>query len=85
MAFVSTASLQTFAMIPTCVLGGVLGQWLGPRLSLLFIAPFFSAGFGCQAAAHDEVLLLFGRFLCGLAGGLACGPTAVNSNYCYFY
>ena len=72
------ASLQTFAMVFTCVLGGIMGQQFGRKLSLLLIAPLFSTGFICQAAATDQGLLLFGRFVCGVAGGLACGPTGVR-------
>ena len=72
------ASLQTFAMVFTCVIGGFMGQQFGRKLSLLLIAPLFSTGFICQAAATDQELLLFGRFVCGVAGGLSCGPTGVS-------
>ncbi len=69
-------------MIPTCVLGGWMGHALGRRMSLPLIAPVFSAAFVCQALANDVVLLQFGRFLCGAAGGLACGPVAVSGRLC---
>ena len=72
------ASLQTFAMIPTCVFGGVLGQYIGRKVSMLVIAPIMAAGFICQAAAQDVVLLQFGRIIVGAAGGTLCGPTGVT-------
>ena len=65
-------------MIPTCVLGGWLGGWLGCRVALMLVAPLFSLGFALQAAAWDFTILIFGRILCGVAGGMACGPTAVG-------
>ncbi|XP_059095673.1 facilitated trehalose transporter Tret1-2 homolog isoform X2 [Tigriopus californicus] len=64
-------------MIPTCVLGGVMGHKWGRKHALLTISPIFSMGFLCQAFAQDVVMLIFGRFLTGCASGLACGPTAV--------
>ena len=71
-----SASIPTFATIPTCVLGGIMGHHFGRRSSLLMIAPLYFTGFMCQAVAPDVSLLLFGRFVTGAAGGLAssiCG------------
>ena len=60
------------------LVGGMLAHHLGSRLSLQLIAPLFATGFMCQAAASEAILLQFGRLVCGAAGGLACGPTAVR-------
>ncbi len=65
-------------MIPTCVVGGLLGQWLGRKTSMLAIAPVMAAGFVCQAAANDVALLLFGRIVVGAAGGTLCAPVGVS-------
>ena len=54
------ASLPTFATIPTCIFGGLMGQAFGRRLSLLLVAPIFVASFICQAVAQDVVLLQCG-------------------------
>ena len=72
------ASLPTFATIPTCVFGGLMGQAFGRRLSLLLVAPIFIASFICQAMAQDVALLQFGRLLAGIAGGLCSAPVAVK-------
>ena len=72
------ASLPTFATIPTCVFGGLMGQAFGRRLSLLLVAPIFIASFICQAMAQDVALLQFGRLLAGIAGGLCSAPAAVK-------
>ena len=79
------ASLPTFATIPTCIFGGLMGQAFGRRLSLLLVAPIFVASFICQAVAQDVVLLQFGRLLTGLAGGLVSAPAAVMKFYPFFY
>ena len=71
------ASLPTFATIPTCIFGGLMGQAFGRRLSLLLVAPIFIASFICQAVAQDVALLQFGRLLTGLAAGLVSSPAAV--------
>ena len=71
------ASLPTFATIPTCIFGGLMGQAFGRRLSLLLVAPIFIASFICQAVAQDVALLQFGRLLSGLAAGLVSAPAAV--------
>ena len=71
------ASLPTFATIPTCIFGGLMGQAFGRRLSLLLVAPISITSFICQAVAQDVVLLQFGRLLTGLACGLVSAPAAV--------
>ena len=76
---ITTASLQTFATIPTCMLGGFLGEYLGRRMVCCFISPLFLAGFLCMALAPDIYLLFFGRILGGLAIGLGSSPAGVRS------
>ena len=48
------ASIPTLAMIPASVLGGIVGQWLGRRTSMLLLAPFSIAGFACQVKFQFE-------------------------------
>ena len=43
------ASLMTFATIPTCLLGGVLGEYLGRRMTCFLVSPLFLTGFLCTA------------------------------------
>lgn len=76
----SSASLQTFGVFPTCVLGGLMGDHFGRKMSLMLIAPLFCGGFVLQMAARDVALLLFGRLVTGAAAGLACGPTAARDS-----
>ena len=73
-----SASLPTFATIPTCVVGGLMGQAFGRRLSLLLVAPIFAVSFILQAVATEVAMFQFGRFLSGIAGGLVSGPASVN-------
>ncbi len=72
------ASLPTFATIPTCVIGGFLGQIFGRKMAMILVQPILLIGFICQAAAQDVEMLQFGRLLCGLASGLVSGPAAVS-------
>ena len=65
-------------MIGTSILGGLMGDQVGRRMSLLLIAPFSIIGFLCQALAQDVLMLQFGRFIIGLASGLTCAPTGVR-------
>lgn len=55
--------------------GGVLGGWLvdraGRKLSLLFCTVPFVTGFAVITMAQDVWVLLWGRFLTGLACGIA--------------
>ena len=73
-----TASLQTFATIPTCVVGGFLGEYLGRRMACYFISPIFLTGFLCMCLAPDIYMLFFGRILGGLAIGLGSSPAGVT-------
>ena len=45
------ASLLTFATIPTCLLGGILGEYLGRRMTCFLVSPLFLTGFLCTALA----------------------------------
>ena len=78
-----SASLPTFATIPTCVVGGLMGQAFGRRLSLLLVAPIFAVSFILQAVATEVAMFQFGRFLSGIAGGLVSGPASVNCTTYY--
>ena len=75
--FAILASLVIFASILTCILGGLMGQYFGRKRSLILTAPIFILGFICQAVAPGKEVLLFGRFLAGVGGGLASGPSTV--------
>ena len=66
-------------MIPTCVLGGLMGQAFGRRLTLLLVAPIFAVSFFLQALATEVAMFQFGRFLSGVAAGLLSGPATVNT------
>ena len=68
------ASLMSFATIPTCLLGGLLGEYLGRRMTCWLISPLFLLGFLCQAVAPDMYLLNFGRVLVGMALGFVSAP-----------
>ena len=72
------ASLPILAIIPTCILGGLMGQAFGRRLSLLLVAPIFAVSFILQAIAEEVAMFQFGRFLSGIAAGLLSGPASVN-------
>lgn len=71
------ASLNIFSTIPMCILGGVLGQYLGRKTVCWFVSPMFLAGFLCVAAAPDTGLLMFGRVLGGIGHGLVTGTAGV--------
>ena len=49
------ASLLTFATIPTCLLGGLLGEYLGRRMTCFMVSPLFLASFLCTALAQVGV------------------------------
>jgi MFS family permease len=74
-----SASLVTFANILTCIVGGVMGQYFGRKKSMILVAPISIVAFICQALAPNKALLLFGRFLVGVGGGLVSGPCTVRS------
>ena len=73
-----SASLPLLVMIPTCVLGGLMGQAFGRRLTLLLVAPIFAVSFFLQALATEVAMFQFGRFLSGVAAGLLSGPATVS-------
>ena len=73
-----TASIPLAAMAISCVLGGVLGEQVGRKRMILVVAPLLGVGYIIQGLAKDPGLLNAGRFISGIAGGLACGPDAVN-------
>jgi len=73
-----TASIPLAAMAICCVLGGVWGEQVGRKRMILVVAPVLGIGYIVQGVAKDPGLLNTGRFISGVAGGLACGPGAVN-------
>ena len=73
-----TASIPLAAMAICCVLGGVWGEQVGRKRMILVVAPVLGIGYIVQGVAKDPGLLNTGRFISGIAGGLACGPGAVN-------
>ena len=73
-----TASIPLAAMAISCVLGGVLGEQVGRKSMIVVVAPLLGVGYIIQGVAKDPGLLNTGRFISGIAGGLACGPGAVN-------
>ena len=78
-----TASIPLAAMAICCVLGGVLGEQVGRKRMILAVAPLLGIGYIVQGMAKDSGLLNAGRFISGIAGGLACGPGAVNHKISY--
>ena len=46
------ASLMTFATIPTCLVGGFLGEYLGRRMTCFLVSPLFLTSFLCTALAQ---------------------------------
>ena len=76
-----SASLNIFATIPMCVLGGFLGELLGRKTVCCLVSPIFLAGFLCIALAPDIGLLLFGRVLGGIGHGLVSTSAGVTSKY----
>ena len=61
-----------------CVLGGVLGEQVGRKRMILVVGPLLGIGYIVQGVAKDPGILNTGRFICGIASGLACGPGGVN-------
>ena len=60
------------------VLGGILAEKIGRKKTILFIAPLQAIGYITQGLANDIHVLNVGRFISGIAGGLAFGPAAVT-------
>ena len=61
------------------IVGGVLGEKLGRKKMILFIAPLFVMSLVAQGLANDIYLLNVGRFVSGVAGGLIVGPGGVST------
>ena len=61
------------------LLGGVIAEHIGRKKTILWIAPLLAAGLVTQGLANEAHVLNAGRFISGVAGGLAFGPAAVNS------
>jgi len=60
-----------------CVIGGVLGEKIGRKKMMLLVSPLLAIGYIVQGLAEESYQLNIGRFISGIAGGLACGPGAV--------
>ena len=61
------------------IVGGVLGEKIGRKKMILFIAPLFVMSLVSQGLAKDIYLLNVGRFVSGVAGGLIVGPGGVSA------
>ena len=61
------------------IIGGVLGEKMGRKKMILFIAPLFVMSLVAQGLANDIYLLNVGRFVSGVAGGLIVGPGGVSA------
>ena len=59
--FFSSASLQVFATIFTCIFGGILGEYLGRKTVCSIGSPIFLASFLCVTFAPSMHLLFFGQ------------------------
>ena len=55
-----------------------MSEQVGRKRMILVVAPLLGVGYIIQGVAKDPGLLNTGRFISGVAGGLACGPGAVN-------
>ena len=66
------------AMTLCSVIGGVLGEKIGRKKMMLLVSPLLTIGYIAQGLAEESYQLNIGRFISGIAGGLACGPGAVN-------
>ena len=60
------------------VLGGIIAEKIGRKKTILFISPLLAIGLIIQGLASESHVLNVGRFISGVAGGLAFGPAAVN-------
>ena len=73
-----SASIPLAAMTICSVLGGIIAEKIGRKKTILFIAPLLAIGLITQGLANESHVLNVGRFISGVAGGLAFGPAAVN-------
>ena len=60
------------------VVGGILAEKFGRKKTMLFISPLLAIGNVSQGLAKESHVLNIGRFISGVAVGLACGPSAVK-------
>ncbi|XP_072141857.1 trehalose transporter 1-like protein [Dermacentor andersoni] len=60
-----------------CVIAALVGQSMGRRFALLASALGYFAGYGIISVARNDYLVLFGRFLTGVATGMVslCSPS----------
>ena len=75
---VISASIPLAAMTICSVLGGIIAGMIGRKKTILFISPLLTIGLITQGLANESHVLNVGRFISGVAGGLAFGPAAVN-------
>ena len=61
--FSYSASLQVFATIFTCIIGGILGEYLGRKTVCSIGSPIFLASFLCVTFAPTMHLLFFGQVI----------------------
>ena len=73
-----SASIPLAAMTICSVLGGIIAEKIGRKKTILFISPLLAIGLIIQGLASESHVLNVGRFISGVAGGLAFGPAAVN-------
>ena len=73
-----SASIPLAAMTICSVLGGIIAEKIGRKKTILFISPLLAIGLITQGLANESRVLNIGRFISGVAGGLAFGPAAVN-------
>ena len=59
----NSASLQVFATIFTCIIGGILGEYLGRKTVCSIGSPIFLASFLCVTFAPTMHLLFFGQVI----------------------
>ncbi|KAL3251384.1 hypothetical protein MRX96_055133 [Rhipicephalus microplus] len=63
--------------ITGCIIAALVGQSMGRRFALLASALGYFAGYGIMSVARSDYLVLFGRFLTGVATGMVslCSPS----------
>ncbi|KAG8231160.1 hypothetical protein J437_LFUL011829 [Ladona fulva] len=71
------ASTAALPMAPGCLLGGLLMEKIGRRLTIILLCIPFALGWALQSAAPDVLALCLGRALSGFAVGLLGAPGMV--------
>ncbi|KAH7935878.1 hypothetical protein HPB52_014447 [Rhipicephalus sanguineus] len=63
--------------ITGCIIAALVGQSMGRRFALLASALGYFSGYGIMSVARSDYLVLFGRFLTGVATGMVslCSPS----------